>query len=289
MATACGPSMPPWRAWTSVDELVTGCSRSDGRARRAPAACRARSACSCVIHMRVAWTSSERPRAENTSSGEPRCGVCSSSASAPGATRWWRTARSAAGREREVRAVQHAPFERAAPGRERARAPAASAAEAASRERASAGGRSRARPPAAASCAAAAARAAGGRACPRRAREDRHDRQRPRARPGPRGRSRAVRERDRGRGDACDREHAETGDRHHPHLHRRLAPPRRSPVGVTDRQMIRTGVPSGMTRAIQRMLTSSTRTQPCDADEPSGSARLVPSRPWIATRPGPPP
>ena len=34
---------------------------------------------------------------------------------------------------------------------------------------------------------------------------------------------------------------------------------------------------------------SSTRTQPCERAVPSGSARLAPPRPWIATWPGPPP
>ena len=75
---------------------MTGCSRSDA-GRAVAGSLPSEISVLLVIHMRVAWTSSERPRAENTSSGEPRCGVCSSSASAPGATRWWRTARLAAG------------------------------------------------------------------------------------------------------------------------------------------------------------------------------------------------
>ncbi len=67
------------------------------------------------------------------------------------------------------------------------------------------------------------------------------------------------------------------------------APERRASLTRSGCQVIWTGVPSGITRAIQRMFASSTLMQPCERDDPSGSARLAPSRPWIATRPGPPP
>ena len=97
-----------------------------------------------VIHMRVACTSSERPRAEKTSSGEPRRGVCSSSVSAPGATLCLPHGAAGRRRQREVRAAQHAALERALRGVGRAPARAGSAAAAASTAPASGGGRPRA-------------------------------------------------------------------------------------------------------------------------------------------------
>ena len=50
-----------------------------------------------------------------------------------------------------------------------------------------------------------------------------------------------------------------------------------------------TGTPGWTLRASHAASRLSTRMQPCEAAEPSGSSRLAPPRPWSATRPGPPP
>ena len=59
--------------------------------------------------------------------------------------------------------------------------------------------------------------------------------------------------------------------------HRRLQP------------RISTGVPGRTAAAIFATRRSGIRTQPCERAVPSGSASSGPSRPWSATRPGPPP
>lgn len=68
-------------------------------------------------------------------------------------------------------------------------------------------------------------------------------------------------------------------------------PPRPPHTGQRRRgqRWMRTGVPGTTVRASHSTSAFATRTQPCDLAVPSGSARLAPPRPWIATRPGPPP
>ena len=57
----------------------------------------------------------------------------------------------------------------------------------------------------------------------------------------------------------------------------------------TSQAWIMTGVPGSTDRANHSTAPLSRRMHPCERAVPSGSARLAPPRPWIATRPGPPP
>ncbi len=111
---------------------------------------------------------------------------------------------------------------------------------------------------------------------PRRAAAAR--RRRPRGRRGRRRRDRHERQRGRApRARAPVRPRAER------------RPPRAAARPRQPRARVRTGVPGGTVRAIQLTGPLSIRTQPCERALPSGSAKLAPARPWIATRPGPPP